>query len=200
MKRLIILGAVAILLGAILIGTLFLILGGPPALNGTLLNPPMSAPDFELTSVDGTVRKSDFEGKVVVIFFGYTFCPDVCPTTLSRLRETMVLLGHQASEVQVLMVSVDPERDTPERVAAYAHDFNPDFKGLTGEPEKIATVAADFGIFHSKAEGSAETGYLVDHTAAVLVLNREGDTRLIWAFETTPQQMARDLNYLIAKG
>ncbi len=157
----------------------------------------MAASDFELTSADGLVQKSDYRGKLVVLFFGYTMCPDVCPTTMSRLRQTMDLLGTYADEVQVVMVSVDPERDTPENVSSYARAFNGDFVGLTGTQEQIDRVAADYGIFHAKAEGSAATGYLVDHTAAVMVLDRSGDTRLIWSFEITPEQMAEDLRYLV---
>ena len=198
MKRLVLLASVAVLLGAVLIAMLVFVFGSrAPVLNGTYLEPPMDSQDFELVSADGPVRKSSFQGKLVVIFFGYTFCPDVCPTTLTRLRATMDLLGTAANDVQVLMVSVDPERDTPDRVSSYARGFNPAFIGVTGSPEDIDKVAADYGVFHAMAEGSAETGYLVDHTDAVMVLDRDGNTRLIWSFEITPEEMANNLRYLI---
>ncbi len=198
MKRLTILASAVVLLLILLAALVYTVVTNrPPALAGTYLEPPVEAADFELTSVDGTVRKSDFRGRFVVLFFGYTFCPDVCPTTLSRLRTAMDLLGPGAGEVQVVMVSVDPERDTPERVSSYAQAFNPGFIGVTGTPEEVAAVAADYGIFHAKAEGSPETGYLVDHTAAVMVLDRDGNTRMIWSFEITPEQVASDLEYLI---
>jgi len=168
-----------------------------PELHGTLIEPAMAAPDFELTSADGPVRKSDFEGRLVVLSFGYTHCPDVCPTTLARLGRAMELLGPAAEEVQVLLITVDPERDGAEKVSAYARAFDPSFIGLSGTAEEVGRVAADFGIFHAKAEGSAATGYLVDHTATVTVLDRDGDTRLLWSFDVTPEEIAADLRYLV---
>ena len=109
----------------------------------------------------------------------------------------MEILEEDSDEVQVMMISVDPERDTPENVSSYARAFHGSFIGLTGTQEEIDRVAAEYGIFHAKAEGSAVTGYLVDHTASVMVLDRGGDTRLIWSFEITPEEMAADLRYLV---
>ncbi len=198
MNRFAILASLVVVLGATLIAlTLFVIRAQPPALHGTYLEPPLEAADFELASADGRVRKSDYEGRLVVLFFGYTMCPDVCPTTMSRLRRAMELLEDDSGDVQVIMISVDPERDTPENVLSYARAFRSDFVGLTGAQEEIDRVAADYGIFHAKAEGSAATEYLVDHTAAVMVLDRNGNTRLIWSFEITPEEMAEDLRYLV---
>jgi protein SCO1/2 len=198
MKRISILIGLVVVLGAILISMILFVTGSrPPALHGTYLEPPLEAADFELTSADGRISKSSYEGRLVVLFFGYTLCPDVCPTTMSRLRRTMEILGSEADQIQVIMVSVDPERDTPENVSSYARAFNRNFIGLTGTQEEIDRVAADYGIFHAKAEGSANTTYLVDHTAAVMVLDRNGDTRLIWSFEITPEEMAEDLRYLV---
>ena len=198
MKRLHILIGLVVALGAILILMILFVTGSrAPALHGTFLEPPLEAADFELTSANGRISKSSYEGRIVVLFFGYTFCPDVCPTTMSRLRRTMEILGTTAEEVQVIMVSVDPERDTAENVSSYARAFNGDFVGLTGTQEEIDRVAADYGIFHAKAEGSTNTGYLVDHTASVMVLDRNGDTRLIWSFEITAEEMADDLRYLV---
>ena len=200
MKRLAILIPLVVVLAAILIGlAIYVTKARPPALHGTYIEPPLPASDFELVSAGGAVRKSDYAGRFVVLFFGYTMCPDVCPTTMSRLRRAIELLEGDADEVQVLMVSVDPERDTPENVSSYARAFNRVFVGLTGTTEQIDRVAADYGIFHARAEGSIDTGYLVDHTAAVMVLDRDGNTRLIWSFETTPEEMASDLRYLVSR-
>lgn len=166
-------------------------------LHGMLLDPPLPTNDFTLTSAAGPVQLADLQGKVVVLFFGYTFCPDVCPTTMVRLGHAMELLGKEAEEVQVVMISVDPERDTPERLAEYTRAFHPSFLGLTGTPEEIAAVAAAYGIYLAKAEGSAATGYLVDHTSTTTVLNRDGERRMLWSFEVPAEGLASDLSFLV---
>lgn len=169
-------------------------------LHGTLLEPPLPAADFTLTSDEGPIRLADLQGKVVVLFFGYTFCPDVCPTTMVRLGQAMELLEKKDAErVQVVMVSVDPERDTPERLGQYARAFHPSFLGLTGTQEEIDAVASAFGIYHARAEGSEATGYLVDHTASTLVLDRRGGVRLIWPFEVPAEGLAGDLRVMLRK-
>lgn len=173
--------------------------GSRPQLHGTFIDPAMAASDFELAAAGGPVRKSDFRGRLVVLFFGYTHCPDVCPTTMAQLARAMEMLGPDAREVQVVMVSVDPGRDTPQRMAEYAGAFATSFVGLTGTAAEIDRVAAAFGIYHARAEGSAETGYLVDHTATVTVLDRDGNVRLLWSFGTDAEQMAADLRYLLGR-
>jgi protein SCO1/2 len=168
-------------------------------LHGTLLEPPLPAADFTLTSAAGPVRLADLEGKVVVLFFGYTFCPDVCPTTMVRLGQVMELLGRDAERVQVVMITVDPERDTPERLAEYTRAFHPSFIGLTGTPEEIARVAAAYGIYHAKAAGSEATGYLVDHSSTTTVVDRRGGVRLLWPFNVPTEGLAADLKVLLRK-
>ncbi|ARA91988.1 MAG: SCO family protein [Bacteroidetes bacterium] len=168
-----------------------------PSLHGTLLEPPMDTPDFILQSVNGPVASTSFRGNLVVLTFGYTSCPDVCPATLARLARTLDLLGPQADEVQVLMITVDPERDTTERLARYTRAFDERFIGLSGTPGEIAAVAADFGVFYDRVEGSSANDYMVDHSATTFVLNREGDTWLLWPFDTSPDEMASDLRQLI---
>src|SRR5690625_2939132 len=140
---------------------------------GTLIEPPLPAADFTLTSADGPVRLADLKGKVVVLFFGYTLCPDVCPMTLARLGQALEQLGDDAERVQVIMVSVDPERDTPERLKEYVRAFHPSFIGVTGTEEELAAVAATYGVYFATAEGSDATNYLVDHTATTTVLDRQ---------------------------
>jgi protein SCO1/2 len=172
---------------------------------GTVLQSQQPAPDFELDAANGqTVRLSDFKGKLVLLYFGYTFCPDVCPTSLSKLGKTMDILGKQADDVQVIMISVDPERDTPEVLAEYVSFFHPGFIGVTGTPDKIAEVATLYGIYYQAHEGTAASGYLVDHTASVIVIDQDGYLKLVFPY-TTPDQdayisaedIAADLEYLL---
>ncbi|MEI2689408.1 MAG: SCO family protein [Anaerolineae bacterium] len=184
----------------ILLLLLLLLLTGcqPYQYHGLLLDSPVPASDVTLTSQTGEpVSLSDFRGQLTALYFGYTFCPDVCPTTLSTLNQALELMGDKADEVQVVMVSVDPDRDTPEALASYLSNFNPDFVGLTSTPEQIASAAIPFGVFFEKHEGSAATGYLVDHTASVMVLDRDGRLRLVIPFETPAEEIAADLKQLL---
>jgi len=195
MKRsLIIAGSI---LGLIVVALIGLRLFRPYVFAGTVIQSPEPSFDFTLESASGPVSLSDFQGKVVVLYFGYTFCPDVCPTTMTDLAKAMQLLGKKADDVQVVMVSVDPERDTPEKLEEYVHAFYPTFVGLTGTPEQIAEAAARYGVYYAKHEGSDASGYLIDHTATVMVLNAEGRLKLLESFGTTPEQMARDLAHVI---
>lgn len=168
-------------------------------LHGTYFEPAHPAADFTLTSADGPVRLADLRGKAVVLFFGYTFCPDVCPTTMVRLGQAMERLGKDAERVQVIMVSVDPERDTPERLAEYARAFHPSFIGVTGIQEEIDAVASAYGIYHAKAEGSEATGYLMDHSANVTVIDRSGGVRIIWPYNVEAEGVASDLKFVLRK-
>jgi protein SCO1/2 len=169
---------------------------GEPELNGTLYNEPRDTPEFTLTSASGEpVSLSDYRGQVVLIYFGYTFCPDACPATMADLARAKEQAGVD-DEVQVLMISVDPQRDTPQTVQEYVENFDPSFVGLTGEEAQLAAAAEDFGVFFQKQEGSEETGYLVDHTARVFLINQEGELMLTYAFDTPPEQIASDLETL----
>lgn len=170
--------------------------------NGTYLDPPMPAQDVTLDAPDGPVQLSDFAGEFVLLNFGYTSCPDVCPATLATLARAKRLLGEDGEDVQVVFVSVDPERDRPQRAADYAAAFDSSFVGLSGSPEAIADAASAYGVFYEKADTTAtggtvsEAGYLVDHTATVFVLDREGRARLLWSFGTDAEAMAADLRTL----
>lgn len=165
----------------------------PAELPGTLLDPPLPAPDFTLTSAAGPVSLADLKGKAVVLFFGYTSCPDVCPTTMARLAQAMPSLGAAAEKVQVVMISVDPETDTPEVIDRYVKAFHPSFLGLTGTPDEVATVASSFWVHHAKGEGHEA---MVDHTSTLLVLDKEGGTRLLMPSEVDAEEMARALRTL----
>jgi protein SCO1/2 len=169
----------------------------PYVFAGTVIQSPESSYDFTLQSASGPVSLSDFRGKVVVLYFGYTFCPDVCPTTMSDLATAMKLLDEKADDVQVIMVSVDPERDTPKIMKEYVQAFDPAFIGLSGTSEQIAATAAKYGVFYAKQEGSDATGYLISHTATVMVIDAGGRLKLLEDFGTTPEDMAADLKHVI---
>ncbi len=168
----------------------------PYKFHGSLVPSAGTAPDFTLQGVNGPVSLGDFRGKIVLLYFGYTFCPDVCPTTMTDLAKAMQLLGKQADHYQVIMITVDPERDTPEKTDAYVKHFDPNFIGLSGTPEEIAQVATLYGIFYEREEGSAATGYLINHTASTTVLDKDGRLKLIFPFGTAPEDIASDLQHL----
>ena len=170
----------------------------PYNFHGQVIQSNQAAPSIELDGPNGTtVRLSDYEGKVVVLYFGYTFCPDVCPITLSKLDRAMDILGDRAEGVQVIMVSVDPERDSPEILEQYMAHFNPTFIGVTGDTNTIDRIATIYGVYYEAAEGSEATGYLVNHTATVMIVDRDGYLKLVLPFEGTAEEMAADLGHFL---
>ncbi|MCP4418523.1 MAG: SCO family protein [Chloroflexi bacterium] len=189
------------LLLVLLIGTILttgLISCQPYTFHGTVMQSPSAAPDFELMSNTGQkVSLEDFRGKLVILYFGYTFCPDVCPATLVEVAGGMDILGDDAEKVQVIMVSVDPARDTPEALSEYVAHFNPTFLGATGTEDEIAQLATLYGIFYEKHEGTAATGYLIDHTATTMVVDENGALKLIWPFGITAAEIAEDLEHML---
>ncbi|MEJ2216298.1 MAG: SCO family protein [Gemmatimonadota bacterium] len=162
--------------------------------HGTYFDPAAPAADFTLRSADGPVHLSDFAGKVVVLYFGYTYCPDVCPTTLDHLARALHAAG-DPKDVQVLFITVDPARDKADRMAQYVQQFDTSFIGLTASEDTIDTVAKAYGIYHKKS-GDSDTAYTIDHTATITVVGRKGMVRLLWPPDLTPQQMAQDLEAL----
>ncbi|MCL1693379.1 MAG: SCO family protein [Actinomycetia bacterium] len=170
----------------------------PYSFHGQTIQSNQAAPSVELNGPNGsTVRLSDYEGKVVVLYFGYTFCPDVCPITLSKLDRAMDILGDKAEEVQVIMISVDPGRDTPEILEEYMAHFNPTFIGVTGDTDAIDRIATVYGVYYEAAEGSEATGYLVNHTATVMVVDKDGYLKLVLPFEGTAEELAADLGFFL---
>jgi len=154
--------------------------------------------NFTLTGPDGQpVSLVDFRGKLVVLYFGYTFCPDICAATMSELKTAVTELGSRSEDVQVLMVTLDPERDTPEKLAEYLAYFHPSFIGLTGSEDEIIAASAPLGIFYERHEGTVSSGYLIDHTATVIVLDRHGRLRLVFPFDTAGEDIAADLRHLL---
>ena len=156
------------------------------------------ARDFALPDADGRMRSiKDFQGKAVVVFFGYTQCPDVCPTTLAEIAEAKKLLGADGSKVQGVFITVDPERDKPELLKAYMASFGPDFVALRGTPEQTAAVAKDFKVFYRRSEGKTPGSYAMDHTAASYVYDPQGRLRLYVRYGSGPQALADDIKLLL---
>jgi protein SCO1/2 len=154
--------------------------------------------DFALTDSSGKQRTlADYRGKVVVLFFGYTQCPDVCPTTLSTLAETMKSLGADANRVQVVFVSVDPDRDTGEVLASYVTAFNPSFVGLRGDAEATARTAKEFKILYQKQPGRTPESYTIDHSAGTFVFDTQGRLRLYVGNGQGPDVFAHDIRELL---
>jgi protein SCO1/2 len=177
-------------------------LNRPPELHGVALQSPRVADDFTLMTSHGELKSlSDFRGQYVVLYFGYTFCPDVCPTTMNDLKGMAAALGEtRMQDVQVILISVDPERDTPEQLATYTEYFYPSFLGMTGTVAEIQAVASQFGIFFERQPGSDNTAYLVDHTSAVTVIDPEGYVRIIFPYGVSGEEMATDLGYFMRRG
>ena len=157
--------------------------------------------ELALTGHDGKPRTlADFRGKAVVIFFGFTHCPDICPTTLVDAAAVMKALGKDADRVQVLMVTVDPERDTPAVLAKYVPAFDPRFLGLYGDAAATQRAAKEFKIFYEKRPGSAPGAYSVDHSGQSYVLDPQGRLRLFVRHDRIAQDLADDLRALLYNG
>ena len=156
------------------------------------------AQDFSLKDHDGKTRTlADFKGKVVVVFFGYTQCPDVCPTSLSEMAGAKELLGPDAERMQGLFISVDPERDTPEVMKAYMHNFDPTFLALLPTPEQLPEVTKAFRIYYKKVPGQTPTSYTMDHSAGSYIYDPQGRLRLYHRYGSGSQAMADDVRQLL---
>ncbi len=154
--------------------------------------------DFNLPDQHGKPRSlKDFKGQAVVVFFGFTQCPDVCPTTLAELVQVKKLLGADGARVQGIFVTVDPERDTPEVLKAYMANFDPGFLALRGTPEQTAALAKDFKVYYKKVEGKTPGSYTMDHSAASFVYDPQGRLRLYTRYGSGAQALAEDLKLLL---
>jgi len=171
----------------------------PPTFKSTDISGSDWGKDFALTDPQGQARRlADFKGKAVVVFFGYTQCPDVCPTTLLSMREVLNRLGNDAGRVQVVFVTLDPARDTPQVLAEYVTAFHPSFVGLRGDEATIAAVARDFKVFYAKQAGSTAGTYSLDHSTGSYAYDPEGRLRLLIRYGETPDNVASDLRLLLA--
>jgi protein SCO1/2 len=166
--------------------------------HGTVVDSTRPAANFTLTTAGGRrVSLSDFRGKVVLLFFGFRFCPDICPTTLFELKQMMQALGPDADRVQVLMVTIDPERDTPELIQEHVSRYDPRFIGLSGTPDEIAAAATPFGIYYAREPGSSNTEYLMTHTASVTAVDKNGYVRVIFPFGMARDDLIADVKALL---
>lgn len=157
------------------------------------------AKDLRLKDHHGNVRTmQDFKGKIVVVFFGYTQCPDVCPTSMTTMAEVKRLLGVQGERLQVLFITVDPERDTQALLKEYMASFDPSFLALRPEPDELKDVTADFKIYYKKVPGSTPTSYTMDHSAGKYIFDTEGRVRLFSAYGTDAATIASDIQVLLS--
>jgi protein SCO1/2 len=197
-KKLLLVGLLALLLiGAVAAGVY--LFGEPAGFRGTTYAEPYPvAPEIELSQADGAeFRLRDMQGKVVALFFGYTSCPDICPTTLAELNQAMQGLGARADAVQVVFVTVDPERDSPERVQEYVNHFNADFIGLSGSQTDLAAIWNGYGVYREIVEGASAAGYLVNHTARVTIIDQKGNLRISFPFDAPVEDVVHDLKLLL---
>lgn len=156
------------------------------------------AKDFELTDHNGQVRHlGDFKGKVVVMFFGYTQCPDVCPTSMAELAEVKKALGADGDKLQGLFVTVDPARDTPEVLKGYMENFDPTFLALYTTPDKLADLAKDFKVYYKRVNGKTDTSYTMDHSAGSYVYDTQGRLRLFTRYGSGAKLLAADIQQLL---
>ncbi|MBI4757035.1 MAG: SCO family protein [Betaproteobacteria bacterium] len=184
---------------ALALGTLLAGCGEPPRFHSTDISGVDKGKDFALVDHHGQPRRlSDFRGKAVVLFFGYTQCPDICPTTLTAMRDTVALLGEDARRVQVLFVTLDPARDTQQLLAEYVPLFHPGFLGLRGDEATIAAVAGDFKVFYARQPGSTPGTYSIDHSASSYAFDPQGRLRLVIRHGETSEHIAADLRLLLA--
>ncbi len=199
MKSKYILLGLGVLVGVALILTAWQYIQLPYTFRGSLIDPPVPAADFELTDQHGRAfRLSEQNGKVVLLFFGYTNCPDVCPLTLSDFKRIKAGLGSQASDVRFVFITVDPERDTSEVLGQYMQNFEADFIGLSGERQQLEGVWKDYGVYQAKQEVGSAAGYLVDHTARTYLVDQQGNWRLTYPFEMGPEDITQDVRYLLS--
>ena len=156
------------------------------------------ARDFSLTDHNGQTRTlRDFSGKVVVLFFGYTQCPDVCPTSMAELAEIKKLLGKDGDRLQGLFISVDPQRDTPEVLKAYMTNFDPSFLALYASPDKLMALAKDYKVYFKKVDGPTPTSYTMDHSAGSYVYDTQGKLRLYTRHGTGVAPLLADIKLLL---
>ena len=171
----------------------------PPSFQATDITGAPFARDFTLTDHYGATRSlADFRGKAVAVFFGYTHCPDVCPTTLADFAAALKQLGPLASQVQVIFVTVDPERDTPDLLRQFVPAFDPSFLGMYTDAESLQRLAKEFKVVYQKSSVKADDDYLIDHSAGTYVYDAQGRLRLLMPYGSSPDAIANDLKTLLS--
>lgn len=185
-------------------GAFALLLGCTPSaaepldFNGSDITGSHLGRDLDMIDTQGQPRTlADYRGKILMVFFGYTQCPDVCPTAMAQVAQALELLGEQAGDVQVIMISVDPARDTPEVLGAYVQVFDPSFVGLTGSPEQLDKTAKSFKAFYAKEAGPTPQQYAMNHSSSFYLMDREGEARALIRADSTPEEMVHDIKLLL---
>jgi protein SCO1/2 len=172
----------------------------PDSFRGTLYDPAQPAPEITLIRADGQpFRLSAEKGKLVFLFFGYTSCPDVCPTTMAEMRQVGQAVGAKADQFDVVFVTVDPNRDTPEKVQKYVSVFDPGFIGLSGSMDELQLVWDKYGVYRQVEASTSPTDYAVTHSSRLYLVDRQGNLRLSYAFGTSPDDIAYDVQLLLAE-
>jgi protein SCO1/2 len=175
--------------------------GASYTFQGSLIDPASPAPDIELQDQSGDLfRLGDQQGKVVLVFFGYTHCPDVCPITLTEFKQIKQDLGDLSDQVQFVFVTVDPERDTRQRIRQYLSSFDPEFIGLGGAREDLEPVWKSYGVYEAKHDPGSQGEDQVDHTSRVYAVDKEGNLRLTYPSEMGVAAMLEDVRYLVGEG
>lgn len=198
-KKTLLVGLISFLLIGAVAAVVYLF-PGTASFRGTAYGEPYpSAPEIDLTRADGTqFRLREMRGNLVLVFFGYTSCPDVCPITMGQLKQVLDKLSKdQAKQVKVVFVTVDPERDTPEAVQKYVDHFDKGFIGLSGSEAQLQEIWNGYGIFRQKLDSSSASGYVVDHTARITLIDQEGNLRLSYGFETPTDDIVHDIRLLL---
>lgn len=191
-------GGLAVLLG-IAAGTLSLRPHGVSITSGTLLGTPRPIDEFTLQSAAGTpFTRADLGGHWTVVFAGFTFCPDVCPTTLTELKAVKAQLGDSADAIRFLFLSVDPERDTPEKIGQYLRFFDPGFIGATGDAASLEKLGANLGFVYAKVPGATPESYTIDHSTALILIDPQARVAGYLTPPFKPDAMAADLKAIIA--
>lgn len=153
---------------------------------------------FTLVNQDGkTVTDADFRGRWLLVYFGFTYCPDICPTSLARNSDAIELLGEKGEKITPVLISIDPERDTPEKMKEYVHFFHPRMVGLTGTPPQIAAVAKEYRVFYMKAPGDQPDSYVVDHSSLTYLIDPGGTFVQFFSGQASPQEVADKLKPLL---
>jgi protein SCO1/2 len=201
MKRYTLLG-ISIVIGLLTtIGAAWFFMDQNYTYQGVLIDPPAEATDFSLNDQNGNpFRLSNQRGEIVLIFFGYTNCPDVCPVTLSEFKRIKAQLGDQADQVRFVFITVDPERDTQERMLAYMNNFDSTFIGLRGERVALEPIWKAYGVYQERQDLGSAAGYLVDHSARIYLIDQQGRWRLNYAYGMEIEKITSDLQHLLREG
>jgi protein SCO1/2 len=171
---------------------------GDHEFHGTVYANPEIAPEIVIHHEEGIYRLSEQRGKVVLLFFGYTSCPDICPATLSDMKQVHAALGDLAEKLQVVFVTVDPERDTAEKMGSYLSLFNPEFIGLTGDEQDLMSIWQGYGVFR-EIDNSSESmaGYLVNHSTRVYLIDPDGRLFITYSFGTSVEEITEDVRHIL---